>query len=249
MPGAKNISQGENINGIILKSLKYSDHTVIVTAYTENFGKIAFMVKGIGQNRKNKKQQYLQPLFPVQLQLHYRSKRELQFVNQISTLLPLHSIPFHPVKSALAFFVAEIIDKVFSNEEENRAVFHFIFHSIQTLDLLETGIGNFHLVFLIRLSSFLGFEPSAPNSNMPEMYFDLTSGNFTPTPDQFDYYIDNSASQILQKLLKTNYIDAATVKMTSHEREYLLQKLLDYYQIQLENRWKFNSLEVLKTLF
>ena len=62
-------------------------------------------------------------------------------------------------KSCIAVFLAEILTTVLKEETPNFELFDFIEDSIKYLDRCESGYANFHIAFLIGLSSFLGFEP------------------------------------------------------------------------------------------
>ncbi len=62
-------------------------------------------------------------------------------------------------KSCIAVFLAEILTSVLREESPNHELFDYIEDSIKYLDNCGAGSANFHIAFLIGLSSYLGFEP------------------------------------------------------------------------------------------
>ena len=80
-------------------------------------------------------------------------------------------------KSSITLFVNELLMKAIREEETNTDLFDYIFQSMQWLDLAGSGFVNFHLVFAIQLTRYLGFYPRGVFSpSIP--YFDLEEGSF-----------------------------------------------------------------------
>ena len=102
----------------------------------------------------------------------------MQRVSNIQVYYPFQSIPFDPVKSCIALFVAEVLYKTLKEEESNADLFDFLIHAIQALDLNDRGTANFHLAFLVHYSRYLGFylkyEQSVPH--LFKMSFDQLDG-------------------------------------------------------------------------
>ena len=98
-----------------------------------------------------------QPLHLVEADLHHRANRQMQRISNILIYYPFQSIPFDPVKSSIALFIAEVLHKTIKEEETNPELFSFLFHAIQALDLNDRGTANFHLAFLVHYSRHLGF--------------------------------------------------------------------------------------------
>ena len=88
---------------------------------------------------------------------------------------------------------------------------------------------NFHLIFLLKLSRFLGF---GPQTNDEVLGVWLVSG-------------DEEA--LLKKLIASNY-DAA-IPMSYDSRKNLLEALLRFYANHIDNFGEIKSVQVLKDLF
>ena len=57
-------------------------------------------------------------------------------------------------------FLAEFLSHALREEGKNEPLFAYLVSSIRWLDACRSDYANFHLVFLIRLSRFLGFYPN-----------------------------------------------------------------------------------------
>ena len=163
---------------IVLHHLRYSDSSLIVNLYTESMGRQAIFIKGAFSKKSTMRVALFQPLHLVEVDLHHRVNRNMQRVSNIQMYYPFQSIPFDPVKSCIALFIAELLHKTLKEEEANPALFDFLHHTIQALDLNERGTANFHLVFLVHFSRHLGFYLKYDSllPQLSEMSFDNLDG-------------------------------------------------------------------------
>jgi DNA repair protein RecO (recombination protein O) len=145
--------------GIVLHSLKYGDSGRIVTVYTEAFGRCSFLLQGLHAKKSANKANLLQPLFLIELEMDHRQGRTLQRARELRINHPYQTVPYDIVKSSQAIFLAEFLYKTLREEEARTELFQFLSHSFQILDLLQTGAANFHLLFLLQLSRYMGFGP------------------------------------------------------------------------------------------
>ena len=146
-----------NTRSIVLNQLRYGDSSLIVHLYTERMGRQTVFVRGVFSKKSPVSAAMFQPLNLIETDLHHRANRQMQRISNAQIYCPLQSIPFDPVKSCIAMFIAEILYKTLREEEHNPELFNFLLHSIQTLDLNDCGTANFHLVFLVHYSRYLGF--------------------------------------------------------------------------------------------
>ena len=151
----------QKITGIVLHTLKYNDTSNIVDIYTEQSGRASFLVK-IPRSRKSGVQTVLfQPLSIIEVEADVRPTNGLHRVREAKSLYPFRSLPYHPYKSSIAMFLAEFLYRALKEEAPNEPLFAYLVHSIRWLDECENrSFANFHLVFLMRLSRFLGLYPN-----------------------------------------------------------------------------------------
>jgi DNA repair protein RecO (recombination protein O) len=235
----------QKTRGIVLRSLKYGDSGMIATIYTEAFGRMSFIMQGIHGKKSSVKGSLLKQLFLLEMEVDYKPGRELQRVKEMKNISPFGSIPFGIVKSSLALFLAELLEKVLREEESRPDLFEFLFKSIQILDLLEDGISNFHLLFLIQLTRFLGFAP-ANNFSAVNPIFDMVAGNFVQSPPTHPWFLKTCESGILAQIIGMNYQNLSTFKPDQESRNGWLDFILEYYGLHQGNKLNLKSLEVLR---
>jgi DNA repair protein RecO (recombination protein O) len=234
--------------GIVLHSLKYGDTGLVVTIYTEAFGRMSFLLQGVRGKKSPRKANLLQPLFLLDIEADQKPGRELQRVKELKIAVPYTSIPFEIAKSTQAIFLAEILYKVLREEESRPELFGFLFNSFQVLDLISDGIANFHLIFLVQLSRYLGFGPSE-NYSESSPFFDLIAGTFSPAPPSHPHFMNRDESLIFSKLINMNYQNCHELHIDKISRQNLLNLMIDYYSLHIGINIKIKSLDVLHEIF
>ncbi len=234
--------------GIVLHHIKYSDSSIIAYIYTEVFGTQAYLINGIRSKNSKIKANLLQPLFLVDIITYHKSKRGLQRVKEIRNLSPFTSIPYNVVKSSIALFLAEILYKTLREEEPDQGLFEYLFTTIQLLDIEEKQMANFHLLFLIQLTKYLGFFPD-DNYSETNKYFDLKEGNFVPSQPFHPHFLSPDLSIYYSQLINNSFNQLHSINMNYKLRGNLLEKIIEYYQLHLENIKEIKSYNVLKSVF
>lgn len=235
----------QKTRGIVLHSLKYGETGMITTVYTEAFGRISFIMQGIHAKRSLVKGNLLRQLFLLEIEVDYKPGRELQRAREIKSISPFGSIPYGIVKSSQALFLAELLHKVLREEESRPDLFEFLFRSIQVLDLMEDGINNYTLIFLIQLTRYMGFAP-INNYSASNQFFDMIGGKFVLSPPDHPWYLKTHESSLLAQLIGMSYQNSPEFKPDQGLRNNLLDSLLDYYGLHLGNKLKLKSLEILR---
>lgn len=231
---------------IVLHTFKYNDASLIAHCYTEKIGKQSFLLKGILNSKKGGiRKAYFQPLIPLEILFNHKNQGGLNFIKEVKVLRPYNSLYTDIKKNAIVLFLSEIIYKCLKEEETNPLLFEFLETAFQWLDTHEE-IANFHLVFLIKLTQFLGFYPYQEN---PEFaFFDLESGCFTdhlPTGP----HLEGEIAQLFKILLGMNFADSLSLKINQQKRRVLLEALVNYFKLHLLGFSTPKSLEVLNEVF
>ena len=142
---------------IVLNNFRYGDSSLIVDLYTENMGRQTIFVRGAFSKKSQIRSALFNPLHLLETDLHHRANRQMQRISNVQVFYPFQNIPYNPVKGCITQFISEILYKTLKEEESNHELFNFLLNTIQTLDLNECGTANFHLVFLVHYSRYLGF--------------------------------------------------------------------------------------------
>lgn len=239
----------QKTKGIVLRTLKYNDSSIIVDMYTELSGRTSFLVAVPRSRKAGVKSVLFQPLSFIELEADYRPNATLYRVKEAKSLHPFSSIPYDPYKSSIALFLAEFLYRAVREEAENKPLFAYLQHSVVWLDECRQGFANFHLVFLMRLSRFLGLYPNLDDYH-PGDYFDLLNACFTSVrPRLHSSYVQPEEAGRLLRLMRMNYDTMHLFAMNRVERARCLTVINDYYRLHLPDFPVLKSLDVLRELF
>lgn len=228
---------------IVLSGIKYRDADLVVKCYTKALGIVSFMVKGVLKSKRGKfKPAMFQALSLINIELQYRQKGQLEYFKDIQIAQQLNNLQSNVYKSSIVMFLAEILKSVIVEEEPNEKLFDFIKYNILSLEK-STHYANFHLSFLLELTSFLGFYPHKPEHEY-DIHFNLREGFFEP--NESSYSMTTEHSLILKNMLKAK---TETLKLSKIQRQNMLKLMLSFYELHIENFKKPKSLEVFESIF
>ncbi|QLE01358.1 DNA repair protein RecO [Galbibacter sp. BG1] len=230
---------------IVLSALKYGDTSLIVKLFTESDGVKSYMLKGVLSSKKGKvKKGYFQPLTQLEVVANHKNKGTLESIREVKLTSSYKTLQTDVLKSSIALFLSEMLVVSLQEEEENKRLFEFISNSFSWLDDTDE-VGNFHISFLVQLTSFLGFYPD--DSYIDAAYFDLAEGVFVPS--LYNEVMEGAGLMAFKKFLKCDYDEARLIKMGRGTRSELLNSLIRYYQLHLNDFKKPKSLEILQQVF
>ncbi len=234
--------------GVVLHSVGYSDAYSIVHVFTEEFGRVTYLTaKSKGKKTKVNKSLF-HPLSVLDLEVEHLNLRDMHRIKEAKPYFLSANTLFDPVKSSICIFLAEFISKVVKDIQPNPLLFNYICDSIQVLDLLERGAANFHLVFIFRMSRFLGFYPDMTEYKKG-MFFDLQNGEFVNYKPLHPYYLNPDDSEVFALLMRMDYSNMYSFRFSHTERVNIINKVLEYYRLHLSDFSELKSLEILQNLF
>ncbi len=238
----------QKTRAIVLNSLKYSDSSLIVKMYTEKLGVISVMVR-YGKSKKSRlKANIFQSLFLLMLDIDYKQNKNIQHCKEIALDLIIDEIPYDTVKSSIAMFLSEILSRLLQEEEANADLFAFLHNSIQFLDKLQTGTANFHLIFLYKLSKYLGIYP-IDNYSDNLCCFDLSKGCYSEYKYDSKMLVNKNISKYLHIIANCDFADLESIKISGKQRSKVLDVLILYYKYHFPDITSIKSLDILKQIF
>lgn len=231
--------------GIVFKTTDYSESSVVVQIFTEKFGLQSYIINGAKKPKAKISRNMLQPLHLVDMVVYHKANGNVQRIAELKNSPTLQTIPYDVIKSCIAMFLNEVLYKAVKQQTPDENTFDFVFNAIELLDHKSRGLANFHLLFLVQLTRYLGFYPHgtvAADAN----YFDMKDGVFSNyKPDSLSY-LSPPHTKNFYMLLKSNFGNIDEVKLNNDERRYLINKLLEYYAMHIEGFGNIRSHEVLE---
>ena len=228
---------------IALTYLKHGESSIITKIFTEEKGIQVFIVKGVRAKKAKNKLGLFQPLQLISVNASNLTKNNLQYISEIGLVHKQINYRIDIKKNFLSIFVADVISRVLLETEKDKALFKYIWKLKTDLNSTEKINPNFPLIFLIKLSEYLGFLPSKEETK--GIYFNLELGEFTNNRQQLNYYIEKDNSIYLRGLLENK-----GVKIPYQNRNQILLNLIQYYKLQhheLKNMTSHLIIESLRT--
>ncbi len=234
---------------IALHTVRYGDNSLIAYVYSELHGRLSIMVHGaFGKQKSSSKAIFFQPLTIVNLVYYYKGHQTLCKLKEVSVAVAFNELPFDPIKRAIALFVGEVVYRTIREEEPNPTMFNFLETSIQLLDVMQSGVANFHLIFLAQLTRYLGFYPgNLWREETP--IFDYKNGLFIASEPLHPLYFDKEKSKVIGSAFSTPFHDAENLKLNHKERLQIVEGLLTFCQAHNESISGLKSLSVLSQVF
>src|ERR1700761_8462322 len=229
---------------IVFKTTDYGESSVIVQLFTEKFGLQSYIINGVKKPKAKITRNMLQPLHLLDVVVYHKNNTSIQRIAELKNAPVLLSIPYDVIKSCIAIFLNEVLYKAIRQQGSDENLFGFVFSAVEWLDHQSTGLANFHLLFLIQLTRYLGFYPDSYQAGDAD-YFDLKNGVFSRYKPDSVLYLSPPHTQNFTKLLQCSFENLPELKFTNDERRYLITKLLEYYSLHIEGFGNIRSHEVL----
>lgn len=233
---------------VVLRTVKYGDGALVADMLTERHGRVSFMVKVSASSKGRLKRQLFMPLSMVEVDFDFRMKSSLQRVRDIRMAKPLPSLSMDPYKLSMAMFLAEFLTHATRDERDNSPLFQFVSYSLEWLDGVSVGYSNFHLVFMMRMSRFIGFFPNVEDV-VENGYFDLLNACFTRDIPHHGHFVVPVEASKIALLLRLTYQTMHLCAMSRNERNRCTEVILEYYRLHVPGFPPLKSLPVLKELF
>ena len=215
--------------GIVFRYTEYGESSIIVTIFTSQFGLQTYIVNSARSSSSKNKIALYQPLTLLDLVVYHRENASILRIKETKCLHAYQHIPADFKKSTIALFFNEILNKTVKEQSHAEELCDFLVNSFIHFDLQTTNIENFHLVFLIRLSRYLGFRPSGVDELM---------GNRVSA--------DEAEEGILKQLVVANYSDL--INISNIQRRNILEIIIRFYVSHSPNFGELKSLSVLKEI-
>ncbi|HEC41902.1 MAG TPA: DNA repair protein RecO [Bacteroides sp.] len=238
----------QKVKGVVLHHIKYKESSAIVYVYTDLFGRQSYLVNSIRGKKTKFSSSFLQPFTLLEIEAYHKEGKDLQRLIEMRNYIPFRSIPFDHHKSSQALFLSEVLYKVLREEDPNPELFKFLEHSLQLLDISDEGTVNFHLIFLVQLTKFMGFIPEN-NFGGEKTGFDMRNGQFSNGTGLHPDYFDKHSSALLHELLETGFGGMTEISVNQNVRVKFLEDMMDYYRLHLHGFGKVNSLSVLSEIY
>lgn len=230
-----------NSKAIALNSLNYGDNSLISKVYSKEFGFIS-LISSLRKNKKQNIKPFFDPLNCIQISINYRANKDLHRLTEVSNESrsnPRESAVETMKKSALRYFIGELLGKILTQTEKDELLFEFLWSQSTALLAAEKTNPDFHLMFMWQLSNVMGISPSL---NTNGEYFDHEEASFVIARPKHNNFEAAEIKILLLKLIESESFNQL-------QRQSLIRFFLRYFEYQFGGVGKLKSLAVLESVF
>lgn len=178
--------------GLVLKVFPYSNTSVICNIFTDHYGKLTFIIKGI-RKPKQPLLSIMQPFNLIELQYYYKKDRGIQLIKEADIVISFEKLRNHFSTIIIGSTILNIINKVFEKEYSNEIIFRLIYKTFNQLSDINYNNKILFIFFIFHLNKQLGLMPDINNSkdnlNKKDVLF-LKKINETHIADLLNIKID-----------------------------------------------------------
>lgn len=238
----------ERLNGVVLRTIKYSDTLMIADMYTQLYGRMSFLVPVSRSRRAKVRSVLFQPLSMLSFTASVRQGKSLTRLSDVQPYAMFSTIPFDVTKSSVAVYLAEFLSYALQEDDEHEALFAYIDYALHWFDGVQTGYSSFHILFLLHLTKFLGICPNVENYTKGT-YFDLVAGCLVSEPPAHRVFLSAEDTENFIQLLSLDFPTLPTVSISRKARSEYLALIHTYYKLHIPDFPELKSEEVLRELF
>ena len=235
--------------GIVLRTVKYGETSVIAAIFTEMFGIQSYLINGVRTYGKTSKAHFFQPSSILDMQVYHSELKNLQRIKEVSWSHLYRNILSDVTKNAVALYMVELLQKCLKQPESNPDLFHFCEDAFLQLDISDAEVtANFPLFFCLQLAHFFGFRLQNNYSDERNL-FNCREGNFADKILANDYFVEAGISYYISRLLKAlQSADLQEIKLNKNIRRTILSVLENYYAFHIPEFGTMKTLPVLHEL-
>jgi DNA repair protein RecO (recombination protein O) len=237
--------------GIVLRTVKYGETSVIVTIFTELFGVQAYLVNGVrtAVKKGSGKANLFQPSAILDLVVYHNELKHLNRIKEFKWDYLYQNILSDVKKNAVALFMVELLTKCLKQPESNPDLFHFVEDSFLHLDESnDTVVANFPLFFALHLPVFFGFR-FTDNYSAENPFLDLQEGRFVHEQPYHPHFLEDKQASITSQLLKIMQPEELEEIRLNHDfRRNLLYVYETYYALHIQDFGTMKTLPVLREI-
>jgi len=235
--------------GIVLRSIKYGETSLVVTVFTELFGLQTYLVNGVrtAVKKGTAKAALFQPAAILELVAYHNEFKNMQRLREFKWDYLYQHIFSDVRKNAVALFMIELLTKCLKQPEAQAELFYFMEDALHHLDEAnETVTANFPLFFALHLAVFFGFRISDEFSETKN-YLDLQEGTFTEDQPKHPHYLQDREAAVASDILKIMQpSELEQIALNRDVRRRITHAIEEYYTLHIPDFGTMRTLPVLR---
>ena len=233
--------------GIVFRSIKYGETSLILDVFTREKGMRSFIVSGVRSSKTKNKASLYQHLNILDL-VAYDKDNKIARIKECKIQHYYQRLSFDVIRSSIGLFLLEVCKNSIKEKEANIELFDFILERLTLLDSdTSHNFGLYPIKFMLELTQYIGFMPYG-NYDDSNPYFDLYNGRFIPEMTE-KYVASKEVSHCLELINNTDIRELKSIVINKELRNLIMDDLVVYYRLHIEQFKELNTLQVLRTIF
>ncbi|HVZ97915.1 MAG TPA: DNA repair protein RecO [Chitinophagaceae bacterium] len=236
-------------NGIVLRTVKYGETSVVVSTLTALFGMQSYIVNGVRTHGKNSKAHFFHPASLLEMQVYHNELKNLQRIKEVKWSYLYQQVFSDIIKNSVALYMVELLQKSIRQPETNEDLFNFSEDAFIQLDAASPEVtANFPIYFALRLAQLLGLSISDNHSTQSKI-FSVAEGKFVSNTLTGEPVVNEQVSFSISHLLKAVHpSELDEIRLNKTIRKAILATMENYYQYHIAEFGSMKTLPVLHEL-
>jgi DNA repair protein RecO (recombination protein O) len=143
---------------ILLRSIDYRETSKIITAFTESYGKVQLIAKGV-RNPKSRISAALQNLVHAEIVFYMRETQDLYLVKDATVVDFFENITGDLTRFAYASVIADFLYTLLATEQVSRTLFQYSLFMLKNINnVSKKKLPALLVRYLLKASSIIGFR-------------------------------------------------------------------------------------------
>lgn len=236
--------------GIVLRTVKYGETSLICTVFTELLGLQSYMVKGARSAKAGtRKANQLFPSAMLDMVVYEQPNKNLQIIKEYRPYIIYQSLHEDVIKNGVGLFAVEVVTQLLAAHDPQPELYAFLEEYLLQLDSLpRQQISNFPLYFMIHAARISGYYISGVYDEV-HGFADVQEGRFAAEASRYPPFIGGEEAALMSALNgATTAPEIALIKMNTEERRKMMQYFLLFLQLHVPHFTEPRSLAILTAI-
>ncbi|HNR08707.1 MAG TPA: recombination protein O N-terminal domain-containing protein [Saprospiraceae bacterium] len=233
--------------GIVVRTIKYGETSVITEVLTRKLGSQSFIMGGVTAG--NARSGLFQIMNQLEVVVYYKENRTLHRIKEARFLKTYQALSFEIHRSAIGIFILEMVRKCLRGSVQDEALYQWVKDCLDLADQRTTPLPWLPVYFALGFTRFLGIQP-LKCADPDHRVFDLREGLFLNRAPHHPDYLEGAATALLSRVLECeDILELAEINSTTRStRKALLASILDYYRMHLDHFQGLESPQILEEI-
>ena len=245
--------------GVVLKKIKWSESSQIVTVYSKDYGKLKLVAKG-ALRPKSRFFGGLELFGIIEFVFYKKEKAELYILSSSDLVKTFPKISSDIKRYAIASAGMELLDRLISGEEKNLRIYNLVLKFLPGAEKLdEDYVDSLLWVFALKLAVYLGYKPKFDfcvgcGKKIEEdfIFFNSERGGLVckncTQKDGFYFRLKKTSADWVSQILKYDLNRVQKLKLADDEKNIIGNLVLDFLAYHTGRGKELKSLEFLKKI-